>query len=248
MQTILNQSDDIVDLFDKAKNVQSQNRSESRVHGVQHIRNVLLLSNYLGKQNGINGKDLEMLREAAIYHDICHQKSGDKEHAKQGADFYLEKVDNSDFNSQQKEEIAFLIEAHEISGISDIEKVLNNKFSNISEERKKELISLATILQDADRLDMLRYDIKEKGWQRFDPNSLYNPENKKLISAVIELNTRQAIETGILHEEDFEEPDINNDLLKLYFDSQTTFMDIDSAKPLLNPNQKEQLQQIERNN
>ena len=62
LQTILNQSDDIVDLFDKAKNVQSQNRSESRVHGVQHIRNVLLLSNYLGKQNGINGKDLEMLR------------------------------------------------------------------------------------------------------------------------------------------------------------------------------------------
>ena len=57
----------------------------------------------------------------------------------------------------------------------------------------------AKILQDADRLDMLRYDIENPKCQRFDANRLNNTQNASLIEAVIELNTRQAIDSGYLH-------------------------------------------------
>ena len=202
MQTIIQQSRDIVNLFIKAKEVQSQNKSRSPVHGVQHVRNVLLLSNYMGIQNNLSENDLKILREAAIYHDRCHKIAGHKEHAKEGADFYLNNV-KSDLDEEKKKEVAFLIEAHEISGVLRMKELINLKFTNITEERKKELILLALILQDADRLDILRYDIEVDNWQRFNPDRLNNPKNKKLISAVIELNTRQAINNGYLKEEDF---------------------------------------------
>ena len=154
----------------------------------------------------------------------------------------------TEFELGQKEEVAFLIEAHEFNSVEQIEELINNKFTNITEERKKELVFLALILQDADRLDMLRYDIEKGNWQRFDPSRLNNPENARFISAVIELNTRQAIATGFLKEEEFaiEHADkknmdsIETDLLKLYFEKGTTYSDISSEKEALLSRQYEE--------
>ena len=246
LQTIIEQSYDIVDLLNKATIVQSENKSKSPVHGVQHVRNVLLLANFLGLQNNISENDLAILREAAIYHDRCHKKAGHKEHAKEGADFYLHEAE-SEFDFERKEEVAFLIEAHEYKSVEQIEELINNRFTNITEERRKELVFLALILQDADRLDMLRYDIEKGNWQRFDPSRLNNPENARFISAVIELNTRQAIATGFLKEEDFaiEHADkknmdsIETDLLKLYFEKGTTYSNMSSEKEGLRSKRKE---------
>lgn len=151
-----------------------------------------------------------------------------------GADFYIQSVE-SDFAIEKRKEIAFLIEAHEIYGAENIEKLINNKFTNITEERKKELLLLAQILQDADRLDMLRYDIEKTDWQRFNPNRLNNPKNTSLISAVIELNTRQAIKTGYLLGKDFS---ANDKLLKLYFGKQITLTDTDEARRMIGNDQK----------
>ena len=49
---------------------------------------------------------------------------------------------------------------------------------------------------------MLRYDIENVNWQRFNPARLNNPENSELILAVIELNTMQAIRNGYLQIQD----------------------------------------------
>ena len=60
------------------------------------------------------------------------------------------------------------------------------------------MIKCAKILQDVDRLDILRYDIENANGQRFKPNRLNDSKNESMISAVIELNTRQALKTGYL--------------------------------------------------
>ena len=237
LQTIIEQSSGIVDLLDKATTVQSENKSESPVHGAQHVRNVLLLVNYLCQQKNISDNDLEILREAAIYHDRCHKKAGHKEHAKEGADFYLQEVE-TEFELDKKMEVAFLIEAHEIDGEKQIEQLINERFTNITEERKKELLTLALILQDADRLDMLRYDIENKNRQRFNPAKLNDPGiSSRLISAVIELNTRQAIATGFLN---IDNPEFDKlDLLKLYFERGITIDDTNGVINHLKPPEKD---------
>lgn len=57
-------------------------------------------------------------------------------------------------------------------------------------------------MQDADRLDILRYDIENPEFQRFQVGKLNNSQNAELISAVIELNTRQSINKGYLQIKD----------------------------------------------
>lgn len=194
LSSIVEYAREIETLFERAEDIQSQNKSISKVHGVQHVKNVLLLSNYLGLMNGVSYKDLAIIREAAIYHDCCHERPADPSHAKAGADWYLENVDTT----LNKEEVAYLIEAHELNGRSQLEDLAASIFSNITEQRKAELIRCAEVLQDADRLDILRYDIEKTEYQRFQTGRLNNPQSAELISAVIELNTRQAINKGYL--------------------------------------------------
>ena len=198
LSSILECSKDLALLLDKAQAVQSKNHSRSKVHGVQHVKNVLLLSNYIGMMSGISSEDLDIIREAAIYHDNSHERPGDPSHARIGADWYLKNV-NSNLN---KNEVAFLIEAHESKSRQEFIELALRRFPQYTDQRRAELVQCAIILQDADRLDILRYDIENPTGQRFDIKKLNNSENSKLVSAVIELNTRQSIKTGYLQIKD----------------------------------------------
>ena len=198
LSSIVEYAKEIDSMFDKVEDVQSQNHSTSKVHGIQHVKNVLLLANYIGLMNGVSYQDLAIIREAAIYHDISHEKPGDSSHAKNGANWYLQNVDTN----LNKDEVAYLIEAHELSGKQQITDLVLSAFPGISEQRKAELIRCAEILQDADRLDILRYDIENPEHQRFQVGRLNDSQNAELISAVIELNTKQAISKGYLQIKD----------------------------------------------
>ena len=198
LSSITEYAKDMGELFTRVEDVQSQNTSTSKVHGIQHVKNVLLLSNYLGLMNGVSSHDLDIIREAAIYHDISHEQAGDSAHAKKGASWYLENAESV----LDKNEIAFLIEAHEVEGKKNIGDLVTSIFPDITEQRKAELIRCAEILQDADKLDILRYDIEKPNFQRFQPGRLNIKQSSELISAVIELNTRQAINKGFLSIQD----------------------------------------------
>ena len=197
LSSIVETAQEIAPLFNKVEEVQSQNHSISKFHGIQHVKNVLLLANYIGLQNGLSDNDLAIIREAAVYHDIAHEKPGHRAHAKMGADWYLQNAESS----LNKDEVAFLIEAHELDKTQFADLAMMY-CPNLSEQRKEELIKCAEILQDADRLDILRYDIENPEGQRFQPERLNNFQNAELISAVLELNTRQAINEGYLEEKD----------------------------------------------
>lgn len=198
LSSVIEYAKEIDFMFDKVENVQSQNHSTSKVHGVQHVKNVLLLANYIGLMNGVSYQDLALIREAAIYHDIAHERVGDAAHAKAGAEWYLQHVDTE----LNKNEVAYLIESHESEGKQKVTDLVLSTFPNISEQRKAELVRCAGILQDADKLDILRYDIEDPNYQRFQPSRLNDPKNAELIPAVIELNTKQSIKNGYLEVED----------------------------------------------
>ena len=215
LQQIIDSAMGFDHLFDKAKEVQSNNHSRSKVHGVQHVKNVLLISTYLGKKDKISDEDLKILQEAAIYHDICHKKGGDPTHAKEGALHYLKNAQSS----LNKNEVAFLIEAHELKNNEQFKDLVDEYFPDKSGKRKMELIKIAKILQDADRLDILRYDIENPYWQRFEPYRLNDSNNTKLISAVIELNARQAVASGFLKFSSDRKQSTSQNLLNLYQNS-----------------------------
>ena len=193
LNELLKSAEEIKSLFKKAEIVQSNNHSISDQHGVQHIKNVLLMANYIGRRENISEEDMAILREAVIFHDISYVIEGDSSHARVGSEWYLENV-NSTLN---KEEVAFLIHAHEAVSKTDISDTLlkwyNN--SNIDEKRRSELIKLAMILQDADRLDVIRYDTpRNLGNLRFDPRRLNNLKNMDLMYAASELSILNKLE------------------------------------------------------
>ena len=196
LEDVLESAEEIKPLFEKAEKVQSQNHSLSDDHGIQHIKNVLLMTNYIGKRDGLSEEDLAIVREAAIYHDISHILEGVPSHAESSAKLYQRKV-NSALN---KQEVAYLIHAHEARNEEELTAILLQDIPNIDNKRKMELIKLAKILQDADRLDIIRYDDPdyENEKYRFDPNRLNDKNNLELMAASIELNLLQKIERGRL--------------------------------------------------
>lgn len=195
LNELLKSAKEIKSLFKKAEIVQSNNHSISDQHGVQHIKNVLLMANYIGRRENISEEDMAILREAAIFHDISYVIEGDPSHARFGSEWYLKNV-NSTLN---KEEVAFLIHAHEALGkaaISDTLRIWHDNF-NIDEKRRLELIKLAMILQDADRLDVIRYDDpRDLGNLRFDPGRLNDKRNMDLMYAASELSILNKLENG----------------------------------------------------
>lgn len=83
--------------------------------------------------------------------------------------------------------------------------------------------------------------------------ALYKQTSEKigsLNSAVIELNTREAIQTGYLKEDDFDQnldDKIHQDLLKLYFERQITYYNTDNARQMMHSEQKDLSNQMEKN-
>lgn len=110
----------------------------------------------------------------------------------------------------------------------------------ITDEKKECLDSLKNISQK--ELSEAESDKIAEYYQH-----LFDQTSEK--SAIIELNTRQAIETGYLREADF---DINKDFLQLYFDKHTTYDETayaaDTVKKLLRSEQKKHSDEIIQNN
>ena len=197
LKDIINEAeiDKLGTLLDRVSEVQTQNKFTLPVYEVQHVKNVLLLSNFIGKRDGLKKEYISILQEAAIFHDVMHEKTGDPNHAKKRANWYYKNVNRN-------KEVAFLIAAHEAKA-SDIDKLISGIFKQgIDPEKKAQLIKCAQILQDAARLDTLRDNIENPEGQGFNANILNNTQNASLIEAVIELNTRQAVNSGYLHIED----------------------------------------------
>lgn len=124
-------------------------------HGIEHVESVLLSAMYIGKKEQITEKDMDLLVEAAKFHDcgrgiegIIHGLEGAN-----GAETYLKK----NYSNEDLAKIKVAIEYHAIpDNQQDLENLLDKYHITKIDEREKTK-KIANALKDADALDRVRF-------------------------------------------------------------------------------------------
>ena len=121
---------------------------DTKGHGKEHTLRVLFLSILLATHHNISRENLELLCNAALYHDIS--RDNDEEDIFHGENSYeIYKI-----NNKQNKIIEFLMSYHCKNDEYATRKLKKAKFNN-----KKEVLQLFCILKDADALDRVRFGI-----------------------------------------------------------------------------------------
>lgn len=135
-------------------------------HNIYHIQRVMLFSQIIAQNEGISEKSLTLLLLAAALHDsgkIRDRK--DFEHGKNSAEIEKEYLQNN-INNISEEDIKIIqiaIEYHTIReiekgniNITELEKLCQEY--NVSMENLERIVTISSILKDADALDRTRFD------------------------------------------------------------------------------------------
>lgn len=158
--------------------------NESKIHGENHSNNVTLFATYIATLSNIQERDIKTIIEAAIYHDIGRVNDNfDYNHGTLGAVKYGAKI--SCPNDISVNEVKFLIEAHALSKVEDI-NLLFNRYQ-IPEKEQERLYQMATILRDADALDRTRFQLLNPT-NNLKPEYLTHDISKKIIESCQRLN------------------------------------------------------------
>lgn len=164
-------------------------------HNIDHVERVLFYSMYMGEELGLTPQQMNLLIEAAKYHDSGRiNLQTDTNHAENSAIKALEDL-NGKYDSKNLNSIAAIIEYHESGdNINDINRIFGKY--NIGPEEVNDVYKIATILKDADALDRVRF-----------PNSLKteylrNELSKRLVKSsyqIQELRAHKALESDFLN-------------------------------------------------
>ena len=156
----------------------------STIHGETHANNVSLFVLYLATKLDLDDRDTKTLIEAAIYHDIGRiSDSRSDNHGTLGALKYGSNVNcPSDISS---DEVKFLIEAHALKDLSNIEILFNRYKIRVDEWGR--LMKMVNIIRDADALDRTRFRLLEPT-NNLDINRLVYIESKEIVESCQRLN------------------------------------------------------------
>lgn len=125
-------------------------------HNIDHVERVLFYSMYMGDKLGLTPQQMNLLIEAAKYHDSGRiNLKTDTNHAELSAIKSLEDL-NGKYNSKDLSTIAAIIEFHEAGDTLNDVNYIFNKY-NISPQGINDVYKVATILKDADALDRVRF-------------------------------------------------------------------------------------------
>lgn len=153
--------------------------SPASVHGLSHARRVMILSDVIASQCGVNEHDKVILKYAAAFHDIG--RINHKEDGEHGVESYKKVEEGKLFPSHiQGEDITilrFVIEEHPKKFESARDKL---EKLNISD--KQRAMKILSILKDADALDRCRFG-------NVDNKYLINGESKKFVNFGYQLLT-----------------------------------------------------------
>lgn len=164
-------------------------------HNIDHVERVLFYSMYMGEELGLTPQQMNLLVEAAKYHDSGRiDLRTDKNHAELSAIKSLEDLKGK-YDSKELDTIAAIIEYHEAR---DTAGELNRIFSkyNISPSEANDVYKIATILKDADALDRVRFP------NNLNIKYLRNDLASRLVKSsyqIQELRAHKAIENDFLN-------------------------------------------------
>ena len=123
-------------------------------HDVSHVERVMLYSMYMGDELGLSAHEMNMLSDAAKYHDIG-VFAGHSGHSIRSAQSALENL-NKSYSKDDLNKIAAIIEYHELNDSLENFNFIMNKY-NISSSDSKDVLKIANILKDADAIDRTRF-------------------------------------------------------------------------------------------
>ncbi len=156
----------------------------SPIHGATHANNVSLFATFIANNIGLNETDVKTIIEASIYHDIGRiDDHNSYQHGRLGAIKYAAKVNCP--RHIKDYEVKFLIEAHALHHLSDIQELFNRY--QIPPEEQARLFKMATVIRDADALDRTRFCLLENR-NNLQADFLVNPISKQIIEAAQRLN------------------------------------------------------------
>ena len=144
-------------LIKLVKNINKSFLYESDFHGLHHSEKVLLCAYLLGRHEDLNPEEMEILADAALYHDIGRSNENEDEVHGYSATLRIEKAvgDKEIYRNPENLEILKAIcDAHSVKD-SRMQMVLENY--EIDESKKESLLKLANLLKDADALDRTRF-------------------------------------------------------------------------------------------
>lgn len=146
-------------------------------HGIEHVENVLFNAMYIGKHEGLNGKQMDLLVEAAKFHD-CGRGAQGIQHGIEGAS----NASNYLKNHYSEKDVAKIMAAIEYHAINDNQENLNKILEKYDIVDTDSVKKIANILKDADALDRARFpgNLNEK--------FLRTNTSKKMIKAVHQLH------------------------------------------------------------
>lgn len=118
-------------------------------HSVDHTKYVLRLAEYIAHKEGMNEKDIFLIKVASLYHDIGFV-IGPKDHEKVGCDFARKDLKKYNFENEDIEKICGMIiatkipqqpksEQEMILADADLEYLSTQNFKTISENLYSEL-------------------------------------------------------------------------------------------------------------
>lgn len=134
----------------------------SNFHGFHHSQKVLLFSYMIGKSQKFNDTEMEILMDAAIYHDIGREQDrNDDMHGYSSAFKIGQKPEKYLKNSIYDDKVnldylRLICEVHCLDDSKDMRIYKNYKFDNPN-MHKHIFLKLARALKDADALDRTRF-------------------------------------------------------------------------------------------
>lgn len=149
-------------LINKINSIKSEYLFKSKFHGLYHSEKVLLFSYLLGKHQGLNDTEMQIIMDAAIYHDIGRDTENEDNMHGFASSCKLDMEKNEILsnpiynNSVNFAYLRAICDAHSMLDSAE-ERIFKNYAFEESELEYQEFHKLSSILKDADALDRTRF-------------------------------------------------------------------------------------------
>ncbi len=130
---------------------------KSDFHGLHHSEKVLLFAYLLGRHEGLSVDELEILMDAAIYHDVGRMNEAEEELHGFITTRKLDEILGTKPLYKDNENMEILKAICDSHSVPDSRMKLIFGNYDISEEKKELFFKLARLLKDADALDRTRF-------------------------------------------------------------------------------------------
>lgn len=194
--------EDRLKIIEKIKKIKDKFLYKSVFHGLHHSEKVFLFAYIIGKYNNLSNVDLEILTDAAIYHDIGRiDETEDSFHGLNSAKNISKVVNSEIYKDPQNLAILKAI----CDGHSRDDKYLNLVAGDyeISESNLPRFEKLLKILKDADALDRTRF--MKTSLAALNEKYLRSDFSKQLVQLANTINEEYRIKMSEIHFNQFKD-------------------------------------------